>query len=62
MLIDVSIYVSLIRLRYVFNNVVYRVYIPKCYTNSEDAKSVCGPINVVKVMSFASLVGFLIKT
>ena len=34
MLMDVSIYVSLIRLRYVFNNVVYRIYIPQRYTNS----------------------------
>ena len=59
---DIPIYVSLIILRYVFNNVVYRIYIPKCCTNSEDAKSVCGLINVVKVMSFASVVGFLIKT
>ena len=55
-LMDISIYVSLIRLRYVFNNVVYRI---NCY---KLAKSVCGLINVVKVMSFASVVGFLIKT
>ena len=34
MLMDISIYVSLIRLRYVFNNVVYIIYIPQCYTNS----------------------------
>ena len=34
MLMDISIYVSLIHLRYVFNNVVYRIYIPRCYTNS----------------------------
>ena len=33
MLMDIFIYVSLIRLRYVFNNVVYRIYIPQCYTN-----------------------------
>ena len=34
---DISIYVSLIRLMYVFNNVVYRIYIPR-YTDREDAK------------------------
>ena len=34
MLMDMSSYVSLIRLRYVFNNGVYRIYIPQCYTNS----------------------------
>ena len=34
MLMDISIYVSLIRLSYAFNNVVYRIYIPQCYTNS----------------------------
>ena len=34
MLMYIAIYVSLIRLRYVFNNVVYRIYIPQCYTNS----------------------------
>ena len=34
MLRDISVYVSLICLRYVFNNVVYRIYIPQCYTNS----------------------------
>ena len=56
---DISIYVSLIILRYVLNNVVYRIYITKCYTNSEDAKSVCGLINVVKVMSLA-LIFFII--
>ena len=34
MLMDISIYVSLMRLRYAFNNVVYRTYIPQCYANS----------------------------
>ena len=33
-LMNISIYVSLIRLRYVFNNFVYRIYILQCYTNS----------------------------